>query len=637
MAKSGDNTAVVSAIDAAAQKYGVDPTALLTIAYIETGGSYDPFSKNPSSSAKGLFQFVNKTGKQYGLSGKDAYDVDKAADAAARLMRDNQSYLARVLGRDPTLEELYLAHQQGAGGAAQILTSPAGAIAINTLGYDEVYKNVPRKPGESERAFVDRVSRMTMQEFGSIWTNKARTVSQTRLPPGYVPGVGSQLDTRDTGVYHGLIPGSPLSGFFGVDPRPVAANAQSLEYARMADAARRGGMLPVDNRDLSKSNLAIPVPRPTFVAQPYGTRSVAQSPTPQPLVQLADPTKLMQVVAPATRTPTGATISQQHMQAIQAVPQTGLKTRAVQSIPMRATDPLFDQRFLVTQDKAIDYMSLGAPGRAAAAAAKPLSAPGAGLTTAQKQAMREVGKPVNPIRQYEQPAVAGAPKDPIGPGATWGGVEAFRKSGTKTSEVPAGITRGVSTTGTRSDGTSYTPVTYTGSPTSRPTSANTFFSPALGTGSANANRQEQKEEQRTVMKPVTVTRTIMVPNPAYKTGQVNPAAVGKLQDIHDREESRIMAAQQSNIPKMIPKTITETVMKPVTTTVKVSAPTPVAKPASVQAQQNAVAALKAQGYSSNDAYAIANQQAAQKAASKAGTTTGKTTLTSSGNPGWWGE
>lgn len=323
MAKSGDNTAVVQAIDAAAAKYGLDPTTLLTIAYIETGGSYDPLSKNPKSSAKGLFQFINTTGKDYGLTGKDAYDVNQAADAAARLTVDNMEALRKALGREPTIGELYLAHQQGAQGAATILSSPSGTNAVTTLGYDKVALNVPRLQGESATEFTNRVSRMTMGDFSNIWLNKAETVASTRLPPGYVPSVGSLRDTArmDTGAYMGLPPSAAASGFFGVDPRPSPRNTQALANARSSNVARTisdSAKLPVDTRDMSRSNTPVPVPRPTFVPQPAGTRAAVPVNRTAPDGVLPDPLKLMQAYSPATKNSSGQNISQRNLQAIQA-------------------------------------------------------------------------------------------------------------------------------------------------------------------------------------------------------------------------------------------------------------------------------------------------------------------------------
>lgn len=138
----------------AAIKHGVDPNAMLRIAMVES--SFNPKAKNPSSSAGGLFQFIDSTAKQYGLA--DRYDPAQAADAAARLAKDNSAHLSKVLGRAPNAGELYLAHQQGAGGAAKLLANP-GAKAVDIVGADAVRLNGGRAD-------------MTAGQFASLWMKK---------------------------------------------------------------------------------------------------------------------------------------------------------------------------------------------------------------------------------------------------------------------------------------------------------------------------------------------------------------------------------------------------------------------------------------------------------------------------------
>lgn len=101
---------------------GLDPRVGLRIAQIESG--LDPNARNPKSSAGGVFQFLDSTAAHYGLRNK--FDPAEAAAAAARLTADNASVLSKALGRAPDGAELYLAHQQGAGGALGILRDPSG-------------------------------------------------------------------------------------------------------------------------------------------------------------------------------------------------------------------------------------------------------------------------------------------------------------------------------------------------------------------------------------------------------------------------------------------------------------------------------------------------------------------------------
>jgi hypothetical protein len=141
-------------IEEAAKRHGVDPQTMKAIAWIESKGRVN--AKNPNSSAGGLFQFIDSTAAQYGLSNK--FDPVAASDAGARLAKDNIAYLTRSLGRAPTPGEVYLAHQQGAGGAVKLLKN-ANRPAVQVVGADAVSLN-----GGS--------SSMTAGQFASLWTSK---------------------------------------------------------------------------------------------------------------------------------------------------------------------------------------------------------------------------------------------------------------------------------------------------------------------------------------------------------------------------------------------------------------------------------------------------------------------------------
>lgn len=152
---SGWSPAVVSAIDEAASRYGIPADHLYVLAHIESGG--DPTAQNPHSSAGGLFQFLDGTARDYGLTNK--YDPQANADAGARFYRDNREGLRATLGREPTVGEMYLAHQQGLGGARQLLANPH-VRAASIVGADAVLLN---------GGTVD----MTASEFARIWTSRA--------------------------------------------------------------------------------------------------------------------------------------------------------------------------------------------------------------------------------------------------------------------------------------------------------------------------------------------------------------------------------------------------------------------------------------------------------------------------------
>ncbi|QIE47396.1 lytic transglycosylase domain-containing protein [Pseudohalocynthiibacter aestuariivivens] len=150
------NTGGVAGVDFATyeRREGLPAGYLHRTAQIESG--LNPNAKNPRSSAGGLFQFIDSTARQYGLS--DRYDPTQATDAASRLAADNAAYLRRKLGREPTAAELYLAHQQGAGGAAKLLRDP------NRPATDVVSSAAIRLNGGN--------TDMTAGQFAGLWINK---------------------------------------------------------------------------------------------------------------------------------------------------------------------------------------------------------------------------------------------------------------------------------------------------------------------------------------------------------------------------------------------------------------------------------------------------------------------------------
>jgi len=192
---------IVDIITAAARQHGVSPETLVQIAQTESGGN--PNAGNPRSSAGGLFQFIDATADQYGLHNR--YDPVQASDAAARLLRDNAAYLQKRLGRQPTAGELYLAHQQGAGGAANMLMNPA-ARASDLVGGQAISLNGGNPA-------------MRASDFVNLWNGKFSRQQKDNDFMG-----GTNLLSQGRGGMAG-------GGGFPPAPRPVSA----FEAARSGD------------------------------------------------------------------------------------------------------------------------------------------------------------------------------------------------------------------------------------------------------------------------------------------------------------------------------------------------------------------------------------------------------------------
>jgi hypothetical protein len=145
---------MVSVVREAAVSHGLDPDDFLRMADIESG--LDPYAYHPASRASGLFQFLPATARQYKLD--NVFDARANANAAAALWLDNRRALRKGLGRSPTSGEMYLAHQQGAGGAIKLITRP-DEPATEVVGYGAVTRN----GGTGD---------MTAQKFASLWIDR---------------------------------------------------------------------------------------------------------------------------------------------------------------------------------------------------------------------------------------------------------------------------------------------------------------------------------------------------------------------------------------------------------------------------------------------------------------------------------
>lgn len=164
-------------------EYKLPSNFLPQVANIES--RFDPNAKNPKSTAEGLFQFTRGTARDYGLT--NPRDPIASTDAAARLAADNAKTLTRALGRAPTAGELYLAHQQGGGGASQLLSNP-NARAVDIVGRKAVVNN-----GGHEG--------MSAGDFAKLWTRKVASNEADMPASGAVP-VG--METGQPGF---VIPG----------------------------------------------------------------------------------------------------------------------------------------------------------------------------------------------------------------------------------------------------------------------------------------------------------------------------------------------------------------------------------------------------------------------------------------------
>ena len=163
--------------DAGAQ-YGISGSYLMNVHRLEGNGT------SPTG-AQGPFQFIKSTADQYGV--KNPFDPKESAIGAARLAADNKVSLTNAIGRAPSDQELYLAHQQGAGGAAALLNYPQ-MTATQALMTTKKYRDDP-----AGAAYAIRVNGgnpdAPAATFTSMWAQRYNaapvTATQNRKADAY--------------------------------------------------------------------------------------------------------------------------------------------------------------------------------------------------------------------------------------------------------------------------------------------------------------------------------------------------------------------------------------------------------------------------------------------------------------------
>lgn len=124
---SGTSTSVAPPEEVKAVIDSTVPENMREYAYKMAKGesNFNPAASRGEKGAKGLFQFIPSTAKQYGINGKE---LDPVANTKAfvKFTEDNKAQLTKLLGREPTFGELSVAHQQGVGGAWGLFTGRGG-------------------------------------------------------------------------------------------------------------------------------------------------------------------------------------------------------------------------------------------------------------------------------------------------------------------------------------------------------------------------------------------------------------------------------------------------------------------------------------------------------------------------------
>jgi hypothetical protein len=153
----------------------IDDRLMHAVKMIESGGK--PHAH--TGSYKGLYQLSDSEFSRYGGQG-DIYDPAENTRVAKLKLADERDELSRKLGRPVTPEEVYLAHQQGVGGATAHLTHPdqpawqsmastgEGRQKGERWARQAIWINVP----DDMKSRFGSVDNITSQQFADLWREK---------------------------------------------------------------------------------------------------------------------------------------------------------------------------------------------------------------------------------------------------------------------------------------------------------------------------------------------------------------------------------------------------------------------------------------------------------------------------------
>ena len=217
---------VSGALKKASASTGVGFEYLYRVAVRES--SLDPAARAKTSSAAGLFQFIEQTwlgavktyGAAHGLAAEAAdivkgangrftvadparrqaildlrFDAEKASALAAELARDNKAALEGALGRAVDAAELYAAHFLGARGARALLSADSESSAAALL---------PAAARANRHVFFDGARERTV---GEVVASFRKTIG----------GAGAAIDEIKTGA------GAAIASITGEALRETAA------------------------------------------------------------------------------------------------------------------------------------------------------------------------------------------------------------------------------------------------------------------------------------------------------------------------------------------------------------------------------------------------------------------------------
>ena len=164
-------------IRAAAADRGIDPDVALRIANAES--TLSNAAKNTRSSARGLFQIIDSTWKNFGGDPTKRDDVDENIRVGLNVISGNRDSFLKRFGKEPSKEQIYSMHVLGTGDAFKVFSAKDDA-AIKNIVPKKVIKSNPYMEKMSVADFLD-FTQAKMAKKGTV-TPSATVVAKTEAP-----------------------------------------------------------------------------------------------------------------------------------------------------------------------------------------------------------------------------------------------------------------------------------------------------------------------------------------------------------------------------------------------------------------------------------------------------------------------
>jgi hypothetical protein len=275
---SAAGSAVTGAIQQASQATGTSFNYLLATAQVESG--LNPQAGAPTSSARGLFQFIDTTWlatmKQYGpelgygryadaisADGSGGYFVrdptlrseilklrtDPITNAvmAGAFTKANAAALSERLGRSPSEGELYIAHFLGAGGAAHLITLAANNPDARAADF------FPNAAQANRSIFYDRGgAARSLAQVRNVLTARYDVARGSQDRPSFTAQAatapaagGSTGGTSSAAAASAPDTAGIANAFAAAIPTPKADSKQQVFHGLFVDGGRAAPLAPV--------------------------------------------------------------------------------------------------------------------------------------------------------------------------------------------------------------------------------------------------------------------------------------------------------------------------------------------------------------------------------------------------------